>query len=145
MHFLYLHYSGCVCSNCTEDSGSSTLVVFENFLVFQFPFSQFQTKISSFFCQKLVISLIIPDVFLHFQCLNSQLVRMSSSKYLKLTEMVYYNHSSLVILVSSVFNFYPSFQLPQALSHCISKPFIKSIEFYLLRYKCWLNYFLATK
>ena len=43
--FLYLHCSGSAFSDCTEGSGSSILMVFEHFLVFDFPFSQFSTII----------------------------------------------------------------------------------------------------
>ena len=55
--------------------------------------------------------------------------------------MVYCNHSSLVIFVNDAkyIHFYPTFQLPPALSHCRYKPFIKSIKFCLFRYKYWLK------
>ena len=66
----YLHCSRSACSDCTEGSGSSTPVVSEKFLVFYFPFSQYSTIISSFFFSEIVISLIIPEVLLHFQCCN---------------------------------------------------------------------------
>ena len=46
--------------------------------------------------------------------------------------------------MQSTFNFYPSFQLTRALRHCKFKPLIKSIAFYLFRYKGWLGYLLAT-
>ena len=65
-HFLYLCCSGTASSDFIEGSGSSTLVVFENFLVLYFPFSQFLTIISSSFFLKLVIS----DVLLQFRCCN---------------------------------------------------------------------------
>ena len=69
IHFFFLHCSGSACSDCTEGSGSSILVVFENFLAFYFSFSPFPTIISSSFFLILVISLLIPEVF-HFQCCN---------------------------------------------------------------------------
>ena len=58
-----------------------------------------------------------------------------------LTNMVYYNHPSLLFLVSDAqyIDFYPTFQLPPALSHCKYKSFTKSIEFFLFRYKYWLT------
>ena len=61
--------------------------------------------------------------------------------------MVYCNHSSLVILVNDAkyIHFYPTFQLPPTLSHCKYKPFIKSIEFCLFRYKYWLKNSLAIQ
>ena len=37
-HFICLHCSDPAYSDCTEGFGSSTLVDFENFLVFHFPF-----------------------------------------------------------------------------------------------------------
>ena len=54
--FLYLPCSGSACSDFTEGFGWSTLVVFENFLVFYFPFSQF------------------PELLLHFRCCNPYVV-----------------------------------------------------------------------
>ena len=59
--------------------------------------------------------------------------------------MVYCNRSSLVISVndSEYIHFCPTFQLPPTLSHCKCKPFIKSIEFCLFHYKCWLNHLSA--
>ena len=51
------------CSDCTECSDSSTLVVFENVLVFYLilPFSQVQARISFCFFQKLML-LVLPVV-----------------------------------------------------------------------------------
>ena len=40
---------------------------------------------------------------------------------------------------------YPTFQLPPTLSPCKHKPFIKSIKFYLFRYKYWLKHLLAIQ
>ena len=43
---VILQQSGFACSDSTESSGSSTPVIFENVLVFYFPFCQFPTLIS---------------------------------------------------------------------------------------------------
>ena len=59
--------------------------------------------------------------------------------------MIFYNHSSLVILVKDAkyIHFYLTFHLLSAPSywppHRKYKPFIKSIGFYFFHYKCWLN------
>ena len=47
--------------------------------------------------------------------------------------------------MQSTFIFYPSFHFPEALSHCKYKPFLKSTEFFLFHFKCWLYYLPATK
>ena len=66
-------------------------------------------------------------------------------KCLKLTGMTIYNHSSLAILVNDVkyIHVYPTSQLPPAPLHwsldCKAKLFIKSIQFYLFRYKCFVT------
>ena len=95
------------------------------------------------FFLKFEIYLVIPEVLLHFRRFNPKEVGLLS------TGMIFYNHSSLVILVNDAkyINFYLTFQLPPApshwSSHCRYKPFIKPIKFYLFRYKCWLNYLSA--
>ena len=55
--FLCLHYIDSAYTDCTEGSGSSSIVIFENFLVFCFSFSQAQTIISSFLHLQLVTSI----------------------------------------------------------------------------------------
>ena len=57
-------------------------IVSENFLVFYFSFSQFPTILSSSFLLKLLISLVIPEVLLHFRCRDLWVVSLPSSKYL---------------------------------------------------------------
>ena len=41
VHLLYLNCSGSAYADSTATSGGSTLVIFENFLVFYFAFSKF--------------------------------------------------------------------------------------------------------
>ena len=77
-HFFYCTSSAC--SDCTEGSGSSTRVVFEKFLAFYFPFSQFPTMISIIFFLKFVICLVTSEVSLHFQCYKAQVVGLLSTK-----------------------------------------------------------------
>ena len=67
--------------DCTQGSGSSTLPLSENFLVFYFPFSQFPTIVSSFFVLKLVIYLVFPKGIFHFRCHNPLVVGLPSTKY----------------------------------------------------------------
>ena len=73
-HFFYLLYSDSACSDCNEGSGSSTVAISENILVFYYPFSQLATItfLSSFL--KLVIYLAssryFPEVLLHFWYFN---------------------------------------------------------------------------
>ena len=91
-----MHCSGSACSDCTEDSGSSTLILFKNLLVFYFPFFQFPAIISSFF----------PELgYFSGNYWSVALFSVSQPGYdqaniFKLTGMVYYNRSSLMILVS---------------------------------------------
>ena len=71
--FPYEHFLKCcsfASSDCTEDSSLSTRVFSEDLLAFYFHFSQFLTKISSTFFQKLAIYLVIHQL-LHFRCFNS--------------------------------------------------------------------------
>ena len=77
INFLYLHCSGSACSDCTEGSGSSTLVIFANFLVLQFPFSQVQILISFNFFPE------IGNILFHFHCRNPYLVGLPSTKCLQ--------------------------------------------------------------
>lgn len=112
MHLLYLHCSGSASSDCTEGSGWSALVVFDDFLVFYFPLTQFPTII--YFFLNLVISsvaasLIIPELLLHFQCCSQSWVY----------------HQLNIFKVT----FYTSFQLPWVLSCCMWRPFINELNF----------------
>ena len=77
-----VHCSGCTCSDCTVNPGSSTLVVFQTFLIFYFPFYQFPAKISCSFLLKLVFSRVIPEVLLHFRYYNTSVVGLPSTKWL---------------------------------------------------------------
>ena len=95
----YISSTCTACSDYTESSGSSTLVV-SKFLVFYFYFSQFPTIISSSFFLKLVIFLVIPRVLLHFRRRNPQVVGLPLSNIFQFFGMVYYNRSSLMILVN---------------------------------------------
>ena len=128
--------SGSACTDCTEDYGWSTRLVTEYFLAFYFSFSQFTAMTFYPFLLKFVFYL------LHFRCFKSLVGGYYRLYGFKRTVIVYYNHSSLVILINSSkhIHFYPTFQLPPALSHCSYKPFIKPIELYLFHYKCWLNH-----
>ena len=113
----------------------------KRFLVFYFPFSQFPTVISSTFFLKFVFFLSFIRQFLKccsiFDALAHKLWLYYQLNGFKLTGMVYYNHSSLFILANHAkyIHFYPTFQLSTALSHGNYKPFIKSANFYLFRFK----------
>ena len=94
----HLNCPGFACSDSAEASGSSTLVGFENFLVFFFLFLNFQQKFPHFFLVILVISPVTPEVLLHFRFPTHK--RRIYQWAFKLTVMVCYNHSSLMILVN---------------------------------------------
>ena len=133
-NFLNFHCFGSACSDCTEDTGSSTLVVLGNFLVFYFPFSQFPTIISSFFFLKLVISLVISGVLIHFCCRNPYIVGLPLSKYLQ----TYWNRLLLLLISDNLGQRRKVHSLSTHVSNFLD-------SFYLLCYKCWLNYLSATK
>ena len=127
-----MHCSGSACSDCTEDSGSSTLILFKNLLVFYFPFFQFPAIISSFF----------PELgYFSGNYWSVALFSVSQPGYdqaniFKLTGMVYYNRSSLMILVSDAkyIHFLPIFPTSSNPFTLHVKSFIKWIEFYLFCY-----------
>ena len=100
-HFLYLNCSCFTCSDYTEGSGSSTLVIFENFCFLHFFFSISNSNSTSFFL-KLVISPVISEVLLYFWCRNHKWwVSLTSTKCLyKLPGILCYNSSYLMILVN---------------------------------------------
>ena len=119
--------------NVTRD-----LAGFEHCLIFYFTFCQFPTIIFSSFFLKLVISLVIPRVLLHFRCCDPSMVGLSSTKWLnyhQLTGMVYSNHSSLMILVNDA----KYIQCLPFFSTASLKLKTKlELEILLFRYKCWL-------
>ena len=78
-----------------------------------------------------MIDLVIFEVKLHFQCYKPKVVGLISTKWL-----LPYWYGLLQSLITGILvndakyiHFYPTFQLPQTLSHCKCKPFVKSIEF----------------
>ena len=75
----------------TEGSSSSAIVTFENFLVFNFPFSKVQTKISSFSSFFLDSNSSIFDIVTRKSRAGDQL------NAFKIPGMVYYKQISLMI------------------------------------------------
>ena len=85
--FLDKHISSAY-SDCTEGSGSATVVNFENFLFSYILFSQFFLIISTFFL-KLLIFQVIPSVLPYFPCCKPEVVVLPSTNAFKFTGMVY--------------------------------------------------------
>ena len=79
-------------ADCTESSCTSNIAIFDNFLVFNFPFFQFRTIIySSFFLDKYSS---IFDVVTY----KSQVYHRLNP--FKIPRMVYCNHRSLIISIN---------------------------------------------
>ena len=148
-HFFYLHCSGSACSDCNEGSGSSTLVVSENILVFYCPFFQFPTIIFLSFFLKLVIYVPTGRYFVRCCSIFGVLIQKWCVYYRlngsKLTSMVYYNRSTLMILVNNAkyIHFQPIFSTSMS-PFTLQVQAIHKINRTLFRYKCWLNH-LSTK
>ena len=111
----------------TEFSCSSNIVIFDNFLVFNFPIFQFRTIISS----SLDTSSSIFDVVTN---------RLNA---FKIPRIAYYNHMSLMISGNDAkyIHLFPIFCTFQRSSYCKHKPFINSLQSYLFHYKFWLSFF----
>ena len=113
----------------TECSCSPNIVIFNNFLVFNFPFFKFRTIIS-FSQSQGKYSFVIFDVVLCYQ-----LFFFNSSSGL-VQPKIYHDFGQWCILASIFCTF-------QSFSYCKYKPFINSFQPYLFCYKCWLSYFSA--
>ena len=122
----YLHCSGSAYSDCTEGARSSTLVVFKHLPVLSF----FSKIVFSFFSL-----FLFPKIGDFLKCcpifgvVTHKLWGYHRLNGFKITGMVYYNCSSLMILVNNenYICFDPFFQPPWVFPHCRYKPFIKSI------------------
>ena len=111
-------------ADCPEDSSSSTVVIFDNFLLsffkgsnnFLFLFPEIGNKYSSIF-----------DVVTHKTWVCHQL------NAFKFSRMVHYNHRSLMILVNDAKYIYlPIFSASsiEPLSYCKYKTFINSFAYF---------------
>ena len=83
----------------------------------------------------------ISEALLHFRCFNPYMMGLLSTKVLK---TYWYDHlQSLISGDVKYIHVYPTSQLPPAPLHwsldCKAKLFIKSIQFYLFRYKCFVT------
>ena len=127
-------------ADCTKGFCSSNIVViFDNFLIFNFPFFKFQTLVFySFFLNK---------YFSIFNVLTQTLWVYHRLSVFRIAKMVYYNHRSLMISVNDAryIHLLPIFSTFQSSSYCKCKPFINSFQSYLFRYKCWLSYLSAME
>lgn len=105
MHFLCLPFTNVACSDDIDESGSSDLVIFGNFLVFSFSFSQVQAIIHSFF----------PKVLLDFGVVTHRLLAYYRQNVFKITGVVHNNRNSLLVLDDDAnYVHIISFQLPRA-------------------------------
>ena len=95
-----------------------------------------------FYYLKFAISLIIPDALLLCQSPTHKWWVYQQLNTSKLTGMVYYNHSSLMILVNDAKYIQFLCIFSTSLSRFISHSLITQIL--LFRYKCWLCYLSAT-
>ena len=113
-------------ADCTESSCSSNMVIFKNFLVFNFPFFNLE-QLFSFPWISIPTSFSMLYSILHYQ-LNA----------FEIPKMVYCNPdlSWLRSTMQSTFTFFPSLVLSRAFSYCKYKPFINSFQSYLFCYKC---------
>lgn len=141
MHFLCLPFTNVACSDDIDESGSSDLVIFGNFLVFSFSFSQVQAIIHSFF----------PKVLLDFGVVTHRLLAYHRQNVFKITGVVH-KQSQLSVGVGrrcklcSHYIFSTSSSPWSILSdYSLSIIYSNLQEFYLFGYECWLSYLLAIE